>query len=30
MLTVAVGVPAYRARPGRRLIQLPHIGVAER
>jgi SagB-type dehydrogenase family enzyme len=30
MLTVAVGVPAYRARPGRRPIQLPHIGVAER
>jgi nitroreductase len=30
MLTVAVGVPAYRARPGRRLTQLPPIGVAER
>jgi SagB-type dehydrogenase family enzyme len=30
MLTVAVGVPAYRARPGRRPTQLPHIGVAER
>jgi SagB-type dehydrogenase family enzyme len=30
MLTVAVGVPAYRARPGRRPAQLPHIGVAER
>jgi SagB-type dehydrogenase family enzyme len=30
MLTVAVGVPAYRARPGRRPIQLPRIGLAER
>jgi SagB-type dehydrogenase family enzyme len=30
MLTVAVGVPAYRARPGRRPAQLPHIGLAER
>jgi nitroreductase len=30
MLTVAVGVPAYRAPPGRRPAQLPHIGVAER
>jgi SagB-type dehydrogenase family enzyme len=30
MLTVAVGVPAYRARPGRRPAQLPRIGVAER
>jgi SagB-type dehydrogenase family enzyme len=30
MLTVAVGVPAYRARPGKRPTQLPHIGVAER
>jgi SagB-type dehydrogenase family enzyme len=30
MLTVAVGVPAYRARPGRRPDQLSHIGVAER
>jgi SagB-type dehydrogenase family enzyme len=30
MLTVAVGVPAYRARPGRRPTQLPPIGVAER
>jgi SagB-type dehydrogenase family enzyme len=29
MLTVAVGVPAYRARPGRRPAQLPHIGVTE-
>jgi len=29
MLTVAVGVPAYRARPGRRPAQLPHIGLAE-
>jgi SagB-type dehydrogenase family enzyme len=29
MLTVAVGVPAYRARPGRRPAQLPHIGVAD-
>jgi len=28
MLTVAVGVPAYRARPGRRPDQLPHIGLA--
>jgi nitroreductase len=30
MLTVAVGVPAYRARPGRRPTQLPRIGLAER
>jgi hypothetical protein len=30
MLTVAVGVPAYRARPGRRPNQLPRIGLAER
>jgi SagB-type dehydrogenase family enzyme len=30
MLTVAVGVPAYRARPGRRPAQLPHIGLAKR
>jgi SagB-type dehydrogenase family enzyme len=30
MLTVAVGVPAYRARPGRRPAQLPRLGVAER
>jgi SagB-type dehydrogenase family enzyme len=30
MLTVAVGIPAHRARPGRRPTQLPHIGVAER
>jgi hypothetical protein len=30
MLTVAVGVAAYRARPGRRPTQLPHIGLAER
>ena len=30
MLTVAVGVPAYRARPGRRPTQLPPIGLAER
>jgi SagB-type dehydrogenase family enzyme len=30
MLTVAVGVPANRARPGRRPTQLPHIGLAER
>ncbi|HZD01988.1 MAG TPA: SagB family peptide dehydrogenase [Actinomycetes bacterium] len=30
MLTVAVGVPAYRARPGMRPAQLPRIGVAER
>jgi len=30
MLTVAMGVPAYRARPGRRPAQLPHIGLAER
>jgi SagB-type dehydrogenase family enzyme len=30
MLSVAVGVPAYRARPGRRPTQLPHIGLAER
>jgi SagB-type dehydrogenase family enzyme len=29
MLTVAVGVPAYRARPGRRPDQLPRIGLAE-
>jgi SagB-type dehydrogenase family enzyme len=30
MLTVAVGVPAYRARPGRRPAQLPSFGVADR
>jgi SagB-type dehydrogenase family enzyme len=30
MLTVAVGVPAYRARPGKRPDQLPRIGLAER
>ena len=30
MLTVAVGVPAYRARPGGRPAQLPRIGLAER
>jgi SagB-type dehydrogenase family enzyme len=30
MLTVAVGMPAYRARPGRRPTQLPPIGLAER
>jgi SagB-type dehydrogenase family enzyme len=30
MLTVAVGVPAYRARSGRHPAQLPQIGVAER
>ncbi len=30
MLTVAVGVPAYRARPGMRSAQLPRIGLAER
>jgi nitroreductase len=30
MLTVAVGVPAYRARPGRHPAELPRIGVAER
>jgi nitroreductase len=30
MLTVAMGVPAYRARPGKRPTQLPPIGVAER
>jgi SagB-type dehydrogenase family enzyme len=30
MLAVAVGVPAYRARPGMRPAQLPHIGLAER
>ncbi len=30
MLAVAVGVPAYRARPGKRPAQLPHIGLAER
>jgi SagB-type dehydrogenase family enzyme len=30
MLTVAVGVPAYRARPGRRPTQLPRIGLTER
>jgi SagB-type dehydrogenase family enzyme len=29
MLTVAVGVPAYRARPGRRPAQLPSFGVAD-
>jgi SagB-type dehydrogenase family enzyme len=30
MLTVAVGVPAYRARSGRRPAQLPSFGVADR
>jgi SagB-type dehydrogenase family enzyme len=30
MLTVAVGVPAYGARPGKRPDQLPRIGLAER
>jgi nitroreductase len=30
MLAVAVGVPAYRARPGKRPTQLPRIGLAER
>jgi SagB-type dehydrogenase family enzyme len=30
MLAVAVGVPAYRARPGKRPAQLPHVGLAER
>jgi hypothetical protein len=30
MPTVAVGVPAYRARPGKRPTQLPRIGLAER
>jgi SagB-type dehydrogenase family enzyme len=30
MLSVAVGVPAYRARPGRRPAQLPRIGLEER
>jgi len=30
MLTVAIGVPAYRARPGMRPAQLPRIGLAER
>jgi hypothetical protein len=30
MLTVAVGLPAYRARTGRRPAQLPRIGLAER
>ena len=30
MLTVAVGVPADRARPGRRPTQLPRIGLAQR
>jgi SagB-type dehydrogenase family enzyme len=30
MLTVAVGVPAYRARPGRSPDQLPRFGLAER
>jgi SagB-type dehydrogenase family enzyme len=30
MLAVAVGVPAYRARPGKRPAQLPRIGLAER
>ena len=29
MLAVAVGVPAYRARPGMRPAQLPRIGLAE-
>ncbi|HEV8653386.1 MAG TPA: nitroreductase family protein, partial [Actinomycetes bacterium] len=30
MLSVAVGVPACRARPGMRPAQLPRIGLAER
>src|SRR6266508_3838239 len=30
MLAVAVGVPAYRARPGKRPAQLPCVGLAER
>jgi len=30
MLSVAVGVPAYRARPGMRPAQLPRVGLAER
>jgi nitroreductase len=30
MLAVAVGVPAYWARPGMRPAQLPRIGLAER
>jgi SagB-type dehydrogenase family enzyme len=30
MLAVAVGVPAYRARPGKRPAQLPHVGLVER
>lgn len=30
MLAVAVGVPAYRARPGKRPAQLPRVGLAER
>jgi nitroreductase len=30
MLSVAVGVPAYRARPGMRPAQLPRIDLAER
>ena len=29
MLAVAVGVPAYRARPGMRPAQLPRVGLAE-
>jgi SagB-type dehydrogenase family enzyme len=29
MLTVAVGVPAYRARPGRHPAELPSFGVAD-
>jgi SagB-type dehydrogenase family enzyme len=29
MLTVAVGVPAYQARPGRRPAELPSFGVAD-
>jgi nitroreductase len=30
MLAVAVGVPSYRARPGKRPAQLPRVGLAER
>jgi SagB-type dehydrogenase family enzyme len=30
MLAVAVGVPAYRARPGKRPAQLPRVGLAGR
>jgi SagB-type dehydrogenase family enzyme len=30
MLAVAVGVPDYRARPGKRPAQLPRVGLAER